>query len=46
MVAFDEAGNLAKDLTGYFDHITKTEKGLINTIKDYLYFTNKNVRTK
>ncbi len=43
IVAFNETGNFPEALEKYFDHITTTEKGLINTLKDYLYFTNKHV---
>ncbi len=46
IVAFNETGNFPASLELYFDHITSTEKGLINTLKDYLYFSNKNVQSQ
>jgi hypothetical protein len=39
-VALSEAIDFDNDLVKYFDHVTKTDKGLINTVKDYLYFVN------
>ena len=37
-VALTEASEFDNNLNIYFDHVTRTDKGLINTVKDYLYF--------
>lgn len=40
LVALDESASLSPSLRACFDHVATTDKGLINTVKDYLYFIN------
>jgi hypothetical protein len=42
-VALAETEDFPASLTPFFDHVTRTEKGLINTVKDYLYLSHRHV---